>query len=41
MKDKVSVIIAILEMLLKFLKDTDRDGRPDILDRFPNDSNKK
>jgi hypothetical protein len=33
--DKISTVILVLKMLLKFLKDSDNDGRPDIFDSEP------
>jgi len=34
--EKISIVIAILNMLLRFLKDSDKDGRPDVWDSDPN-----
>jgi len=39
--EKISVVIAILKMLLSFLADSDKDGRPNIFDADPNDPTKK
>ena len=36
----LQLLYAIIEML-KLLKDTDGDGRPDIFDKYPNDPAKK
>jgi len=36
----LQLLYAIIEML-KLLKDTDGDGRPDIFDKYPNDPTKK
>ena len=36
----LNLLYAIIEML-KLLKDTDGDGRPDIFDSHPNDPTKK
>ena len=36
----LQLLYAIIEML-KLLKDTDGDGRPDIFDSHPNDPTKK
>ena len=36
----LELLYAIIE-LLKVIKDTDGDGRPDIFDKFPDDPTKK
>lgn len=34
--NKISIVITILQMLVNFLKDSDKDGRPDVFDDDPN-----
>ena len=36
----LELLYAIIE-LLKVIKDTDGDGRPDLFDKFPDDPTKK
>ena len=33
--EKISIVIVVLRMLLDFLKDSDKDGRPDVFDSDP------
>lgn len=37
----VMVLLDIIIKLLQLLKDTDKDGRPDVVDSYPEDSTKK